>query len=208
MLTELAGTYSQANDDSSATGTTHIATVMQRLAKADKDAEEARRAKRARRNAVAGPNGPNSLDAEAAAAAELLAAAQDAERKTTKKARKEAENKLSEAQQHKSANEAVRMAVGMGGGLLGSKKKKTYGWMNAGASGTSTPTRPVGSTIASAAGTLSQDKPRQQAAKRSVIGTWDEDKDRGVQVRDVLPVLEQDGMAPRAYVRGCERLET
>lgn len=181
---------------------------MQRVAKADREAEEARRAKRARRNAAANPNGPNSLEAEAAAAAELLAAAQDAERKTSRKARKEAENKLSEAQQHKSANEAVRMAVGMGGGLLGGKKKKTYGWMNAGASGTSTPTRPVGSTTTSAAATPSQDKARQQTAKKNVFGTWDEDKDPGIQVRDVLPVLEQDGMAPRAYVRGCERLET
>ena len=208
-LTEPIGTHSQANDDSDTTATTRIATVMQRVAKADREAEEARRAKRARRNAAANPNAPNSLEAEAAAAAELLAAAQDAERKTSKKARKEAENKLSEAQQHKSANEAVRMAVGMGGGLLGGKKKKTYGWMNAGAaSGTSTPARPVSSTTTSAAATPSQDKARQQTAKKNVLGTWDEDKDPGIQVRDVLPVLEQDRMAPRAYVRGCERLET
>ena len=204
-LTHLPGTHSQANDESGAAGATRIATAMQRVAKADREAEEARRAKRARRNA---PNASTPQDIEAAAAAELLAVAADAEKKTTKKERKQAENRLSEAQQHKSANEAVRMAVGMGGGLLGGKKKKTYGWMNAGASGTSTPTRPVGSTTTSAAGTPSQDKTRQQTAKQKRFGTWDEDKDPGIQVRDVLPVLESDGMAPRAYIRGCERLDT
>ena len=201
VLTSLLGTHAQANE-SDMNGTARVATIMQRVAKAERAAEEARRLKRAKRLAAGNPTASASLDVEAA---EIMAAAQESEKKTTKKERKQAESKISEAQQHKHANEAVRMAVG--GGLLGGKKKKTYGWMNAGASGTSTPTRPApGSATPSTIGTPSQDKVRQPTVKQNQFGTWDEDKDPGIQLRDVLPVLESDGMAPRAYIRGCEKL--
>jgi Transcription initiation factor TFIID component TAF4 family len=178
---------------------------MQELAKADRQAEDARRAKRAKRNATGNPNDATP-SAETVAEAEILAAAQDSERKTTKKERKQAETRLSEAQQHKSANEAARMAFG--GALAGrlGGKKKNYSWMTAGASGTSTPTRPTGSATTSATNTPAQEKARSQA-KEKRFGTWDEDKDPGIQLRDVLPVLETDAMAPRAYIRGCEKLE-
>ena len=180
---------------------------MQRVAKADRDAEEARRAKRAKRKLTANPDASTPSTAEAATEAELLAAAQDIEKKTSQKERKQAKTRLSEAQQHKSANDAARMAVSnIMGKSFGGKKQKNYSWMNTAASGTSTPTRPVGSATTSAAGTPAQDRTKQQA-KEKRFGSWDEDRDPGIQVRDVVPVLETDGMAPRAYVRACEKLD-
>lgn len=189
-------------------GPSSISTIMQRAVKAEKEAEEARRIKRAKRKPTTATDASTPLTVEAAIEAELMAAAQDAEKKTTKKERKQAESRISEAQQHQSANEAARMATAnLMGSRFGGKKNKTYSWMKAGASGTSTPTRVAGSTTASVLTTTAQDRTQQQV-KEKRFGTWDEDRDPGIQARDVLPVLETDGMAARAYIRGCERLET
>lgn len=141
-----------------------------------------------------------------------MAAALDPEKKTTKKERKLAESRFSEQQQHKSANEAARMAVsGLMGSRFGSKKQRTYDWMNAGKGGAAspalTPGRPSASASTSAAATPAPERPKA-VLKDKPVGQWDEDKDPGIQARDVLLVLETDGRAPKSYVRGYSLLES
>lgn len=138
-----------------------------------------------------GPETPNAM---------LL----DSEKKVTKKDRKIQESKFSEAQQHKSANETARLATSgaLGGRFgLGGKKGKTYSWLSGGAGGSavSTPVKPTTSAGPSAAGTPASSRPT--AAPLKVLGQWDEEKDPGIQRRDVLLVLETDGKAPRSLQR-------
>jgi len=216
VLMEFTGTHSQANSESSHHGETvaaphRIAAVFQKVAQAERAAEEARRAKRAKRRAAATAEGPSAAAAADATAEAALAAVLDPERKTTKKERKLAESKFSEQQQHKSANEAARMAVsGLLGGRFGSKRQKTYDWMNAGKGGGGspggTPGRPLASTSTSAAATPGAERPRP-VPKDKQFGLWDEDRDPGIQARDVLLVLEDDGRAPRSFVRGYSLLD-
>lgn len=132
----------------------------------------------------------------------------EAEKKTTKKERKIADAKLNEQQQHKSANEAARLATsGLIGRGFGGKKSKSYSWMTGGGAGggsaTSAPGRPVGaSTNNPPAGTPTGN--RQPVAPRGRrFVQWDEESDAGIQARDVLSVLESDGKAARSYVKGC-----
>ena len=139
-----------------------------------------------------GPETPNAM---------LL----DAEKRVTKKDRKIQESKFSEAQQHKSANETARMATAgmLGGkfGLGGSKKK--YSWLAGAAAGggstASTPVKSVTSAGPSAAGTPAPNRPATAPLK--MLGQWTEEKDPGIQARDVLLVLETDGKAPRSLQR-------
>jgi hypothetical protein len=170
----------------------------------DQTSEDSRRQKRLKRRSARNVEG--AVAAEADAAADAALAALEAEKKTTKKERKLAESKFSEQQQHKSANEAARMAVS---GLLGSrlgKNKKTYGWMNSGKGGIHavTPGVPVASGNTSVVGTPGPERPRAGTTKekQSSFGQWDEEKDTKIQARDVLLVLESDGRASKSYVRG------
>lgn len=132
-----------------------------------------------------------------------LAAALESEKKTTKKERKLAESKFSEQQQHKSANEAARMAVsGLLGNRFGGKKQRTYDWMKGGGGSPAvTPGKPSASGATTAAGTPGPERSKSVPAEK-VFGQWDEDKDAKIQARDVLLVLEGDGRASRSYVRG------
>jgi Transcription initiation factor TFIID component TAF4 family len=188
------------------TGTDRITATFQKLVQAERAEEEARRAKRSKRKAAANPDAATTPDVAAMEAA----VAAEANQKITKKAQKEIAGRLADKEQHKSANEAARMAVtGLMGNRFGSKKGKTYDWMNAGKSGTSTPHTPSrlpGSATASAVGTPSADRPRPQA-KEKRFSAWDEDKDPGIQARDVLLVLETDGRAPKTYLKALNQLE-
>ena len=137
-----------------------------------------------------------------------LAAALESEKKTTKKERKLQESKFSEQQQHKSANEAARMAVsGLIGRGFGGKKQRTYDWMKGagggggGGSPAVTPGKPLTSGASTVAGTPAPDRSKA-VTKEKLFGQWDEEKDAKIQARDVLLVLEGDGRASRSYVRG------
>ena len=134
----------------------------------------------------------------------------ESEKKTTKKDKKLAESKFTEAQQHKSANETARGALGS---LIG-KKGKSYSWMTGGtntpkavSSPAPTPSRINSALGASSSSTLNGVRPA--AASRGVqFGDWDEDKDPGIQARDLLLVLETDGRAPRSLMKGYNGPET
>lgn len=208
LLTYL-GTHSQANMEPSAgdqsLGPTRLIVTLEKVSQAEKAAEDARRQKRAKRRAATNADGtPATMGAEATA--EIVTPTAETEKKTTKKERKLAESKFSEQQQHKSANEAARMAVsGLLGNRFGGKKSRTYDWMNAGKTGGAspavTPGRPLPSGASSTAGTPAPERTRA-VPKDKQFGQWDEDKDAKIQARDVFLVLEGDGRALRSYVRG------
>lgn len=175
------------------------------MSQTEKSVEEARRRRRVKRRTAAKEDAAATTSA-GDATSEVLAGGLDAEKKTSKKERKLADNKFTEQQQHKSANEAARMAVsGMFGSRLGGKKGgRTYDWMNAGKAGASpaaTPGRPPASGPTSTAGTPAPERART-VPKDKQFGQWDENKDAKIQARDVLLVLEGDGRASRSYLRG------
>lgn len=201
----VTGTHSQANSESipGGQGTAPVVSLLDKVTQSERSLEDARRQKRVKRRTASQTEATPGGDATPDAA---IAAALEAEKKTTKKERKLAESKFSEQQQHKSANEAARMAVSsMLGSRFGNKKSRTYDWMNAGKGGggspAGTPGKPVASGSTSVAGTPGPDRARA-VSKEKHFGHWDEDKDAKIQARDVLLVLESDGRHPRSYVRG------
>ena len=99
-------------------------------------------------------------------------------------------------------------------GLLGNKfglgnKKKTYAWMNGGtntpkapSSHTPTPTTVNPGSLVHLSGSKSNGSPPIAGAKGKQFGDWDEEKDPGIQARDILLVLETDSKATRALLKG------
>lgn len=178
--------------------------IFQRISQTDRAAEVARLAKRAKRNATSNADAGQTT----ASGAETPAVPPvEPEKRVTKKDRKLAETRFTEQQQHKSANETARLATAGMLGRLGGKQKKSYSWLQGGASAASTPTKPApGSASTSAAATPSGEK-AGVPSKEKVVGQWDEDNDPGIQVRDVLLVLENDGRAAKSVVRGYSKPE-
>ncbi|TVY84867.1 hypothetical protein LSUE1_G000691 [Lachnellula suecica] len=114
------------------------------------------------------------------------------EKGTLKKDNKKKESaKATEEASHKAANATTTQFLGGGKGLFGKKKK--YDWMTASASGASTPHRISTSGIAGTPVTPAPEKLTLEAARR--LGSWREDsaKGQGIQLRDWIAVLEDDG---------------
>ncbi|KIW19245.1 hypothetical protein PV08_03539 [Exophiala spinifera] len=206
--TSLKRTHSQANSEpvfsaDPVPAPARILDVLDKTSQAERAVEDARRQKRLKRKATTNADGTVGTPSADAAAEAAAVAALESDKKTTKKERKLAESKFSEQQQHKSANEAARMAFsGLLGKGFGSKKQRTYDWMKgSGASPAMTPGRPALSATASTAGTPGPDRARA-APKDKQLGQWDEEKDPKIQARDVFLVLEGDGRNSRSYLRG------
>lgn len=177
----------------------------------DKDVsyEEARAAKRAKRDqkAILGESGTtrnDSVDVSGSGASTPVgerAPSVGQKGLSKKEARKLMDAKASEAQQHQQSVETARMQTQtmMSGGMFG--KKKTYSWLQRGpstGSGFSTPSRNNPTTP-----TANSDKTARPGDSATIptkrLGTWREDKEKGagIQVRDILFMLETDGRASR-----------
>ncbi|KAJ5100054.1 hypothetical protein N7532_007055 [Penicillium argentinense] len=128
-----------------------------------------------------------------------------------KEARKMIDSKESEAQQHKQSVETARLATNsmLSGRMFGAKK--SYSWLKPGgsSSGFSSPARPAPATPTpggekSAKGRSGESTPGQ--AKRR-LGTWREDQEKGagIQVRDVLFMLEVDGRGTKHVQKGYSK---
>ncbi|KNG82152.1 hypothetical protein ANOM_009182 [Aspergillus nomiae NRRL 13137] len=186
-----------------------LAEKYRALMERDNSSEESRAAKRAKRsaNAILGEGGPvraESVDIPGSGASTPIpekAPSIDKKGISKKEARKLMDAKASEAQQHQQSVETARLATNsmLSGRMFGTKK--SYSWLNRGApatsSGFSTPSRV---STATPSGTSSEKPGREPAvvpAKR--LGMWREDKDKGsgVQVRDILFMLELDGRGSR-----------
>jgi hypothetical protein len=183
-------------------GSIRLVSTFENVSRTGKTAEEDRRQKRTKRRTVAKEEAAAATPANDGTP-EASAAGPNAEKKTTKKERKMADNKFSEQQQHKSANEAARMAFA---GLLGNRKKtgRTFDWMNAGKGGASPAVTPGRLPVSGATSTVGTPGPERTrgAPKDKQFGQWEEDKDAKIEARDVLLVLEGDGRASRSYLRG------
>lgn len=134
----------------------------------------------------------------------------DSKKSMTKKEQKKLmDSKANEAQQHQQSVETARLATNsmLSGRMFGSKK--SYSWLKPGgsSSGFSTPTRAAPSTP-----TTGPEKPNRagetpagQPKRR--LGTWreDQEKGRGIQVRDILFAVEADGRASKHVQKGYSR---
>ncbi|KAJ5921831.1 hypothetical protein N7516_009534 [Penicillium verrucosum] len=172
--------------------------------------EERRAAKRAKRNsnAILDEAGrAESVDPTGSAPSTPLgerAPSLDKKSVSKKDAKKMQDSKATEAQQHAQSVETARMALS-GGGRSMFGAKKSYSWLKPGgkASGFSSPSRPTPSTpTAGPEKSGSGESTPTQAQRR--LGIWREDQEKGlgIQVRDVLFMLETDGRATRHVQRG------
>ncbi|KAH8699170.1 hypothetical protein BGW36DRAFT_396734 [Talaromyces proteolyticus] len=167
--------------------------------------EEARAAKRAKRNADAiinetATSRAPSLDVGSGAVTPTPQTPIGGDKKalTKKEAKKQLDARVSEAQQHQQSVETARKALSST--LFGSSKKRQYSWLNKGsaASAASSP-RPHSPAIGPA-GSDRNEKTRNDSVAAPIstqLGSWREDKAAGIQVRDILFVLEQDGRGAR-----------
>lgn len=174
--------------------------------------EERRLAKRAKRNsnAILSEAGrADSVDPTGSAPSTPLgerASGADKKSITKKEAKKMTDSKATEAQQHAQSVETARMALGSSGprtSMFGTKK--SYSWLKSGGTGSgfSSPSRPTPSTpTAGPEKTIVGDTAPAQTQRR--LGLWREDQQKGagIQVRDVLFMLEADGRAAKHVQRG------
>ncbi|KAL4891602.1 hypothetical protein BDV59DRAFT_182118 [Aspergillus ambiguus] len=188
--------------------TKNLAAKCRLLMDKDNSSEEQRAAKRAKRSANAilgeGANRSDSTDLPGSGASTPLgerAPSIDKKGLTKKEAKKLMDAKASEAQQHQQSVETARLATNsmISGRVFGTKKQ--YSWLQRGpaaGSGFSTPSRanPATPSAGSEKGGRSGE-PAAMSTKR--LGTFREDTDKGagIQVRDVLFMLELDGRGSR-----------
>lgn len=184
------------------------------LSTKDMSHEQARAAKRAKRNADAIINETNtgsrtpSLDVGSGAATPTPPAALGLGKGVTKKeAKKQLDARASEAQQHQQSVETARKALSST--LFGGSKKRNYAWLNKGSAVNSVssprPHSPSiggggGGSTGAGGGTDRNEKKRNESTATTVasrLGDWREDKAAGIQVRDILFMLEQDGRGSR-----------
>lgn len=171
------------------------------LSDKDSSQENGRASKRSKRNAnaILGEGGNKANSADASGTSTPIGEKPPwlgGKAMTKKEARRMMDAKVSEAQQHQQSVETARMATNsmLSGGLFGTKK--SYSWLRGPStpSGFSTPSR-VNTTTPSG-GDNKDGRPGEPAViptKR--LGNWREDKEKGsgIQLRDVLFMLEVDG---------------
>jgi len=128
-----------------------------------------------------------------------------------KEAKKMTDSKASEAQQHQQSIETARMATNS---MLGRSKfgggKKTYSWLKPGgsSSGFSSPARPNPSTPAATPDKASRPGDAPAGPPKRRLGTWREDQEKGagIQVRDILFMLEADTRSHKHLHRGYAKV--
>ncbi|KAJ5948358.1 hypothetical protein N7466_001373 [Penicillium verhagenii] len=128
---------------------------------------------------------------------------------TKKEARKMVDSKASEAQQHQQSVETARLATNsmLSGRMFGTKK--SYSWLKPGgsSSGFSSPSRPTPSTPTATPDKAGRSGDTAPGQPKRRIGTWREDKEKGagIQVRDLLFMLEADGRGIKHVQRGYSK---
>lgn len=171
------------------------------LSEKDSSQENGRASKRSKRNAnaILGEGGNKTNSADVSGASTPIGDRPPwlgGKGMTKKEARRMMDAKVSEAQQHQQSVETARMATNsmLSGSLFGAKK--SYSWLQRGPStpsGFSTPSRVNTNTPSGGEKETHLGEPAVIPSKR--LGTWREDNERGsgIQLRDVLFMLEMDG---------------
>ncbi|KAK4188795.1 hypothetical protein QBC35DRAFT_381714 [Podospora australis] len=178
----------------------------------DRDAEEARLRKRQKRlnpeAAQAGSRAGSAVPGTPGTAAPEGEAVKTPSKKELKKGAAAA--RLAEASSTANANQTLSALMGVGG--FG-RKKKQYNWMKSAGSGPSTPR--ANSTDAGTPGTggaakgVPEKTTLTQDGRMPRLGTWREDKEKGknIQLRDLVTVLEIDGLQPRELQDAYDKLD-
>jgi hypothetical protein len=177
-----------------------VVVALRAIATKERDFEEARLRKRQAR--AAGGDAASRQGSIVPGTPGSVAPESSEKAPTKKEQTKKAQAKVNEAANHAAANQTTNQFLGGGGSLWGKKKK--YSWMNGGAGGgggggASTPSRVMaqggGHSIAAppVPAKLTSDGVRR-------VGAWreDHDKGKGIQLRDWIAVLEDDGREKRA----------
>lgn len=172
--------------------------------------EKKRGGKRTKRsaNAILGEGGgPETADSAPSTPVPERTPSFDRKSMSKKEAKKLMDSKASEAQQHQQSVETARMATNsmLSGRMFGTKK--SYSWLKPGgtSSGFSSPSRPgPPSTPTGGPGKATRPGEPTPASKTKQLGTWREDQDKGVgiQVRDILFMLEADGRGIKHVQKG------
>ena len=185
--------------------------VLQKSALAQRAAEEERLAKRRRRAAAAAASGDSSTAGSVAPDPSATGAGQRAPEPDPKKTgskkeqRKKDEAKATEAQQHAATNKTMNMAFGLSGAMGGKK----LSWMTGGASGGSSSfSRPNATSANTKTPLKTTGLSGSSLPAGRKWGEFREDKETGagVQLRDLVSVLEDDGKEKRALARAYARM--
>jgi len=193
----------------------YMTTTMRELARQEREWEEARLRKRQKRKDGIPDSGSAPSRANSIAPGTPGSVAPEGEKAPTKKeTKKQQAAKNAEANNHANQNLTSSMFAGLGGksSLFGNKKKgKTYDWMNAARSGTSTPAKGgIGGKPSLGGGPAPQQGPQPLTTEsRNRLGQWREDKEKGknIQLRDWVAVLEEDGRESQALQRAYIQLD-
>ncbi|KAG9238439.1 hypothetical protein BJ875DRAFT_532339 [Amylocarpus encephaloides] len=189
--------------------TNTVVVALRGIATRERDLEETRLRKRQNRTA-----GGDSASRQGSVAPGTPGSIAPEEKPPTKKEQtKKAQLKVNEAASHLAANQTTSAFLGGGGGLFGKKKK--YSWMTGGgggagsASGASTPGRLMTQGLIGTppAGPPVPEKLTADGVRR--VGAWreDQDKGKGVQLRDWILVLEEDGREKHALQKAYVLLD-
>ncbi|KAJ5819044.1 hypothetical protein N7474_004635 [Penicillium riverlandense] len=187
--------------------------IYRAIARKEAAQEERREAKRNKRGASAilgegTPQRSDSIDMGSAPSTPIGERAPSFNPKSIskKEQKKMMDAKASEVQQHQQSVETARLATNS---MLSTRRfggaKKSYSWLKPGGSSSGfTPVRPAPSTP-----TATPDKPTQPgeatpSQPKRRLGTWREDQEKGlgIQVRDILFMLEVDGRGMKHLQKG------
>lgn len=189
--------------------TNEVASALRSTAQRERDSEESRLRRRLGRTPGDGTPRQNSV----APATPGSVAPETPDKGSTKKEQgKKAQAKANEAASHAAANVTTATFLGGGGGLFGKKKK--YSWMTGGGgpgSGASTPGRAAAQGLPGTPGTPAANQGPEKLTVDGVkrMGTWreDQEKGKGIQIRDWVATLEQDGREKKALQRAYTFLD-
>ena len=180
--------------------TNPVVQALQKITKDERAQEEERIAKRRRRAAKNDTNGTGS-----ATTGLLGDIAPDVDTRKGNKSREAAAKKVNEAAQHAATTKTMNMALGFG-------SRATPSWMKKGAdtshSNPFLPNKPKTGPQSSKGGASGVNGAGSGLPKSRVFGQFREDKETGsgIQLRDVISVLEHDGKERRALQRAYGRL--
>ena len=177
-----------------------VVQALQKITKDERAQEEERLAKRRRRAAKADTNGAGS--ATPGLPSDI---APDVDAKKGNKKEGAAAKKVNEAAQHAATTKTMNMALGFG-------SRATPSWMKKGADTTPSnpylPNKPKAGPQGTKGGVTAVNGAGSGLPKSRVFGQFREDKenDSGIQLRDVVSVLEHDGKEKKALQKAYGRL--
>lgn len=192
--------------------TNHLTSAVRDVGKGDRSIEEVRLRKRQKR--LNPETATSTSRAGSAAPGTPGSSAPEPETKAPpkKEPKKAAAARLAEASSTATANQTLQHLMGGFGGRK--KKGKQYAWMNAGASGASTPTRAgnqdVPGTPLGTPGPKAPEKTSLTQDGLNRLGNWreDGDKGKGIQLRDWVTALELDAIDAKAIQDAYMKLDS